>query len=120
VLSVCVDCTRTFAPFTVRGRPSARCHRHALQHIRNLDAQHADRNRATGRAAGHWQHVRAQVLRRDGYRCRMCRQPGRSVHLDPRLRSNHHAATVNDCVTLCTPCHASLGDPANVPGGVPA
>ena len=116
--NVCVDCGRTFEPFMVRGRPSARCRVHAFQRVRDLDTQHNARNRATGRTTSHWQRIRAQVLERDNHRCRICGNKGTSVHLHPRHNSQR-TATAADCITLCTRCHGRLnvGNRATPLGG---
>ena len=58
-----------------------------------------------------WEHKRAAILRRDGYRCRECRRYGRNreaqtvhhiVHLedDPSLAMDN-----SNLISLCNACH---------------
>ena len=65
---------------------------------------------ARGRNTYAWQKLRAERRRLDGDRCTFCgATQDLTVHLDPRLRGNHRAATLADCVTLCRSCNSSLG-----------
>ena len=58
--------------------------------------------------ARRWAHVRRQVFKRDGYRCRQCGKPGRlEAHHEPPLRAGddrdpHDPAGI---MTLCRNCH---------------
>jgi 5-methylcytosine-specific restriction endonuclease McrA len=78
---------------------------------------HAHANQcAAGRNTQHWRHVRLAVMRRDDYTCRICKRTRDDfeqgerleVHLDPSYGGMHHAAKVEDCITVCNRCHGRL------------
>jgi 5-methylcytosine-specific restriction endonuclease McrA len=57
-----------------------------------------------------WQAVRAQVFKRDGYRCRLC---GKGGPLEAHHRSYvtwkaTGVTPTSDCTTLCVDCHAAI------------
>lgn len=79
-----------------------------------LDGRHR-RSVEHGVFRSHWRAkngVRARVLARDGYRCRLqlkgCTIVATTVHLDPVLRGNHDIATENDCLSACRSCHGRV------------
>jgi len=70
----------------------------------------APRKHASGRNSYQWQQLRDQRKQLDGHRCVYCgTTEDLTVDLDPRLRGNHWAATINDCRTACRHCNSSLG-----------
>ena len=55
-----------------------------------------------------WQRIRAYVLRRDGYRCVLCKRAGRLEvdHVTPIQREpGQDVYDVNGLQTLCRGCH---------------
>ncbi len=63
-----------------------------------------------GRNTYRWQQLCEQRKRIDGFRCTYCgATDDLTVDLDPRLRGNHRAATINDCRTACRRCNSSRG-----------
>lgn len=61
-----------------------------------------------------WEHLRASVLRRDGYRCQICRRYGRlrqatTVHHIKHLDEYPELALdPSNLISVCTACHAEL------------
>jgi 5-methylcytosine-specific restriction endonuclease McrA len=57
----------------------------------------------------YWRKLRVLALQRDNYRCTLrhpgCTERANTVHIDPRLKGNHLAATLNDCRSACRHCH---------------
>ena len=54
-----------------------------------------------------WRRVRAAVLRRDGFRCRVCGHGGRLEvhHVNPLWRSAGDPFDADGLETLCRACH---------------
>jgi len=55
-----------------------------------------------------YEHLRQQVLRRDGWRCQSC---GAMANLEvhhKELRSQSGDDSEQNLITLCTPCHANV------------
>lgn len=78
-------------------------------------ARREAQQRQRGYSRAHWQRVRALVLARDGYRCRLqregCRGLANTVHLDPALGGLHDLAQPEDCVAACRHCHGVVDAP---------
>ena len=61
-----------------------------------------------------WEHLRASVLRRDGYQCRICKRYGRlrqatTVHHIKHLDEYPELALdPSNLVSVCTQCHNKL------------
>lgn len=61
-----------------------------------------------------WEHLRARILRRDGYQCRICRRYGRlrqatTVHHIKHLDEYPELALdPSNLVSVCTACHNEL------------
>jgi 5-methylcytosine-specific restriction protein A len=94
----CLDC----------GRPAegTRCPEHQRAHQRERNAQQS----TYGYSSPRWRELRAEALRRDGYRCQRpgcCRTEDLTVHISPDLGGDHARATLADCTTLCRSCHGS-------------
>jgi 5-methylcytosine-specific restriction endonuclease McrA len=93
----CLDCgTRT------QGSRCAAC-----QHQRDHTRQHA-----SGRNTYHWQQLREQRKRLDGYRCTYCGSTDDLTvdYLGSRhLHGNHRIAAISDCVTACRSCNSRRG-----------
>lgn len=55
-----------------------------------------------------WQRIRLIVLERDGYTCRMCGKPARSVdHIIPRALGGTHEP--DNLRAVCVPCNSKKG-----------
>ena len=86
-------------------------------------AEHAaadERRRATkrkrfGYGRSHWQQLRLQRLALAGGVCELrlpgCTRRATHVHLDPALRGNHDAATLDDCRAACPQCSGAVDAP---------
>jgi 5-methylcytosine-specific restriction endonuclease McrA len=62
-----------------------------------------------GRNLRWWRQVRAARRDIDRNQCVYCGSTtDLTVDLDPRLRSDHTIATIDDCVTACRRCNARL------------
>jgi 5-methylcytosine-specific restriction endonuclease McrA len=61
-----------------------------------------------GRGRRRWRKLSATRVALDGC-CAYCGSTeDLTVDLDPRLRSNHQLATIDDCVTACRRCNTRL------------
>ena len=57
----------------------------------------------------YWKKLRKVVLARDGHRCRQCGATNDlTAHLHEDMQGDHTRATLEDCITLCRPCHGRL------------
>ena len=67
-----------------------------------------------------WSRLRKKVLRRDGYRCVLCKRPGQEVdHIIPVARCVELGINPHDLTnlrTLCTACHAEKTEADRVEG----
>jgi 5-methylcytosine-specific restriction endonuclease McrA len=53
-----------------------------------------------------WQQVRESAKRRDGYRCRRCGRGDRlEVHHVTPIEQGGNAYSLDNLITLCSPCH---------------
>lgn len=90
------------------GRPCTAC-------TREDNERRNRRVRAYGYTSFHWQSLRRQRLKLDGYRCQLklgrCTNIATHVHLAPELEGNHLAATIKDCVSCCANCSGSVDAP---------
>jgi 5-methylcytosine-specific restriction endonuclease McrA len=77
-------------------------------HMAEKEARKALKRKTSGYYSKHWQQLRKAALNRDLHTCQRCGAPATTVHIDPRLRANHHAATLADCTSLCHSCHGSI------------
>ena len=63
-----------------------------------------------------WQKVRAYVLRRDFYMCRVCAKPNANIvhHIKELTPLNIHDASVtldpDNLITVCAACHDAIHD----------
>lgn len=54
-----------------------------------------------------WRRVRRQVLRRDRYRCKVCNQTSRTLHIHHiNYRAFTDKESMDNLITLCVTCHA--------------
>jgi 5-methylcytosine-specific restriction enzyme A len=61
-------------------------------------------NRTPGATGRPWRTLRAQILKRDRYRCVTCGKPATQVdHTTPRAHGGTDAP--DNLRSLCTPCH---------------
>jgi 5-methylcytosine-specific restriction endonuclease McrA len=111
----CATCRHSFA--FARPTPKPGCGRPKLPRLctncqRLDDARRNAKRRRSGRTTARWQRLRLAVFARDGYACRLCGRTGTrytlTAHLRPELAGNHWTATLDDVVTLCGSCHASV------------
>ena len=69
-----------------------------------------------------WRKLRARVLFRDGYRCRL-QIPGVCVRLASCVHHTRGKAVTGDdpayLIAACTPCNLATGDPAKQPDPPP-
>jgi len=79
------------------------------EHLKYITDHHIgiDRNGLWKRYPDNWQILRNQILKRDGYRCRIC---GRTHHLQvhhiiPLSRGGSNDPS--NLITLCVVCHAA-------------
>lgn len=76
------------------------------------DHRRHTKQRQHGRDTSYWRRLCTAVKARDEHRCRRCGSTRHlTVHLDPRLKGNHQAATMDDCTTLCRSCHGTTDAP---------
>ncbi len=69
-----------------------------------------------------WRKLRAQILQRDGYRCRI-QLPGVCTGRATHVHHIHGRARTGDdpahLVAACAPCNLKTGDPAKQPDPAP-
>ena len=87
---------------TVCGCPG-RCRKRVLQD----NQRRKTIAREHGLTSNRWARLRKQALERDPL-CQRCGREATTVHLDPALKGNHNAATLQDLTSLCHRCHGKL------------
>jgi 5-methylcytosine-specific restriction endonuclease McrA len=75
--------------------------------------RHVDQGRERKGSSGDWKTRRAMILRRDHYRCAICRAPGPQRGGTAELEVHHRDGNWRNnepwnLITLCHNCHAGL------------
>jgi hypothetical protein len=105
ILGTCAKC----------GRPIPAGQRYCAEHKRELTQRHTAKTREYGYRRKNWRQVREQRLNLAGHICELklpgCTTRATHVHLDPGMRGQHDAATLNDCRACCASCSGAVDAP---------
>lgn len=79
------------------------------------DRRRNQKRKTSGRNTPRWNRLRGLAIERAGNACADCGKvlPKALLHghLDPRLKGDHHLASIDDVTVLCASCHGTRDAP---------